>query len=175
MARRWPFKQQTAFERFQGWRPTLEKPDRERPADGLPQDIDQHMRLMCDILVLAFQTDTTLFQLDEKVVPYLSRHLAHILSGGHSSSFWRANPVHSSQRTNHERLTCGCCDPQWRSITNPSHSRFPRGARPRQRSTRVLRRCEHQEHGHATTPGLPRFHGRAAPTRHEQSRGSSAP
>jgi len=25
----------------------------------MPQDIDQHMRLMCDILVLAFQTDTT--------------------------------------------------------------------------------------------------------------------
>ena len=30
-----------------------------RPADGIPQDIDQHMRLMCDILVLAFRTDTT--------------------------------------------------------------------------------------------------------------------
>ena len=30
-----------------------------RPADGMPQDIDQHMRLMCDILVLAFRTDTT--------------------------------------------------------------------------------------------------------------------
>ena len=30
-----------------------------RPADGVPQDIDQHMRLMCDILVLAFRTDTT--------------------------------------------------------------------------------------------------------------------
>jgi hypothetical protein len=47
--------------RFQGWHPTLVKPDRERPADGLPQDIDQHMRLMCDILILAFQTDTTRF------------------------------------------------------------------------------------------------------------------
>src|SRR5215213_6918602 len=45
--------------RLQGWRPTLEKPDRPRPADGIPQDIDQHMRLMCDILVLAFRTDTT--------------------------------------------------------------------------------------------------------------------
>jgi hypothetical protein len=30
-----------------------------RPADGIPQDISEHMRLMCDILVLAFQTDTT--------------------------------------------------------------------------------------------------------------------
>lgn len=45
--------------RLQGWRPTLTKPDMLRPAAGIPQDIDQHMRLMCDILVLAFRTDTT--------------------------------------------------------------------------------------------------------------------
>jgi hypothetical protein len=45
--------------RLQGWRPTLTRPDLPRPADGIPQDIDQHMRLMCDILVLAFRTDTT--------------------------------------------------------------------------------------------------------------------
>jgi hypothetical protein len=45
--------------RLQGWRPTLDRPNMQRPADGMPQDIDQHMRLMCDILVLAFQTDTT--------------------------------------------------------------------------------------------------------------------
>ena len=44
---------------LQGWRPALEKPDMPRPADGIPQDIAAHMRLMCDILVLAFQTDTT--------------------------------------------------------------------------------------------------------------------
>mgnify|MGYP001028715102 CR=1 FL=1 len=45
--------------RLQGWRPTLAAPDVPRPAGGIPQDIDQHMRLMCDILVLAFRTDTT--------------------------------------------------------------------------------------------------------------------
>jgi hypothetical protein len=45
--------------RLQGWRPTLAAPDIARPADGIPQDIDQHMRLMSDILVLAFRTDTT--------------------------------------------------------------------------------------------------------------------
>jgi hypothetical protein len=45
--------------RLQGWRPGLAKPDMPRPTDGIPQDIDQHMRLMCDILVLAFRTDTT--------------------------------------------------------------------------------------------------------------------
>jgi hypothetical protein len=45
--------------RLQGWRPTLDKPDVPRPPDGIPQDIDQHMRLMCDVLVLAFRTDST--------------------------------------------------------------------------------------------------------------------
>ncbi len=44
---------------LQGWKPTLDKPDVARPADGIPQDISEHMRLMCDILVLAFQTDST--------------------------------------------------------------------------------------------------------------------
>ena len=45
--------------RLQGWRPSKEKPDLPRPADGLPQDVDEHMRLMADLVVLAFQTDTT--------------------------------------------------------------------------------------------------------------------
>jgi hypothetical protein len=44
---------------LQGWRPTLTEPTMPRPKDGYPQDIVEHMRLMCDILVLAFQTDTT--------------------------------------------------------------------------------------------------------------------
>jgi hypothetical protein len=44
---------------LQGWRPTLSKPNIPRPADGIPQNIADHMRLMCDILVLGFQTDTT--------------------------------------------------------------------------------------------------------------------
>jgi hypothetical protein len=44
---------------LQGWRPTLELPNIPRPADGIPQDIGEHMRLMADILVLGFQTDTT--------------------------------------------------------------------------------------------------------------------
>jgi hypothetical protein len=44
---------------LQGWRPTLDTPNIDRPNDGLPQDIAEHMRLMIDILVLGFQTDTT--------------------------------------------------------------------------------------------------------------------
>jgi hypothetical protein len=31
----------------------------ERPANGLPEDIRDHMRLMCDIVALGFQTDKT--------------------------------------------------------------------------------------------------------------------
>ncbi|MBB75693.1 MAG: hypothetical protein CMJ75_14405 [Planctomycetaceae bacterium] len=45
--------------RIEGWRPTITGPNIPRPADGLPQNIDEHMRLMCDIVALAFQTDTT--------------------------------------------------------------------------------------------------------------------
>src|SRR4026208_146554 len=44
---------------LQGWRPTLSAPNIPRPAEGIPQDIAEHMKLMCDILVLGFQTDTT--------------------------------------------------------------------------------------------------------------------
>jgi hypothetical protein len=35
---------------LQGWRPTLGEPDVPRPADGIPQNLAEHMRLMCDIL-----------------------------------------------------------------------------------------------------------------------------
>ena len=30
-----------------------------RPDNGLPEDIREHMRLMCDIIALGFQTDKT--------------------------------------------------------------------------------------------------------------------
>jgi hypothetical protein len=44
---------------LQGWRPVIDKPNTPRPPEGIPQNIADHMRLMCDILVLGFQTDTT--------------------------------------------------------------------------------------------------------------------
>ena len=46
-------------ERLEGWRPTLEKPNMPRPANELPQDIPDHMKLMLDLTVLAFQMDKT--------------------------------------------------------------------------------------------------------------------
>ena len=30
-----------------------------RPADGLPEDLREHVRLMCDLIAIAFQTDRT--------------------------------------------------------------------------------------------------------------------
>jgi hypothetical protein len=46
-------------ELVEGWRPTLAQPDMPRPANELPQDVPNHMRLMLDLIVLAFQMDKT--------------------------------------------------------------------------------------------------------------------
>ncbi|MEZ5355854.1 MAG: DUF1552 domain-containing protein [Bryobacteraceae bacterium] len=46
-------------ERLEGWRPSLDKPDMTRPAETLPQDIPDHIKLMLDIVVLAFRMDRT--------------------------------------------------------------------------------------------------------------------
>ncbi len=46
-------------ERLEGWRPSLKEPNMERPAENLPQNVPDHMKLMLDIVVLAFQMDKT--------------------------------------------------------------------------------------------------------------------
>ena len=46
-------------ERLEGWRPTLAEPDMPRPKHELPQDVPTHMKLMLDLIVLAFQMDKT--------------------------------------------------------------------------------------------------------------------
>ena len=46
-------------ERLEGWRPTLETPDMPRPKNELPQNVPDHMKLMLDLVVLAFQMDKT--------------------------------------------------------------------------------------------------------------------
>ena len=46
-------------ERLEGWRPTLAQPNLPRPANDLPQDVPDHMKLMLDLMVLAFQMDKT--------------------------------------------------------------------------------------------------------------------
>ena len=46
-------------ERLEGWRPTLKQPNMTRPAEGIPQNVPEHMKLMLDLIVLAFQMDKT--------------------------------------------------------------------------------------------------------------------
>src|SRR5215831_12622160 len=46
-------------ERLEGWRPTLSKPNMPRPADEIPQNVPDHMKLMMDLTILAFQMDKT--------------------------------------------------------------------------------------------------------------------
>ena len=46
-------------ERIEGWRPTLTQPDMPRPANELPQNVPDHMKLMLDLIVLGFQMDKT--------------------------------------------------------------------------------------------------------------------
>ena len=46
-------------ERLEGWRPTLAEPDMPRPKNELPQNVPDHMKLMLDLIVLAFQMDKT--------------------------------------------------------------------------------------------------------------------
>lgn len=46
-------------ESLEGWTPSATKPTFARPDEALPQNVDQHMRLMLDLIVLAFQMDKT--------------------------------------------------------------------------------------------------------------------
>jgi hypothetical protein len=46
-------------ERVEGWRPTLKQPNMPRPGEELPQNPPEHMKLMLDLIVLAFQMDKT--------------------------------------------------------------------------------------------------------------------
>ena len=45
--------------RLEGWKPTVTQPDMPRPGDKLPQDPPEHMKLMLDLIVLAFRMDKT--------------------------------------------------------------------------------------------------------------------
>lgn len=44
---------------LEGWRPSVNEPTFGRPREDLPQNVSEHMRLMLDLIVLAFQMDKT--------------------------------------------------------------------------------------------------------------------
>jgi hypothetical protein len=71
-----------------------------RPDNGLPEDIREHMRLMCDLIALAFQTDKTRVatlllcrDLSGLIYPFLDVRLSH-----HSAS-------HDDQSDAYERVS----------------------------------------------------------------------
>ena len=84
---------------LQGWRPTLNEPNVPRPPNGIPQNLTEHMRLMCDILVLGFQTDATrvcTLKLNNDHSYLLFRHLNvdvghHELSHRDNADFLKVN------------------------------------------------------------------------------------
>lgn len=46
-------------ERLEGWKPTLKQPNMPRPGEQVPQNVPEHIKLMLDLIVLAFQMDKT--------------------------------------------------------------------------------------------------------------------
>jgi hypothetical protein len=84
-------------------RPVLPMP---RPANGLPQDIREHMRLMCDIIALAFQIDKTRVatlllcrDLSGLFYPFLDVRTAHHPTSheDHSDAYERVTRYYVSQ------------------------------------------------------------------------------
>lgn len=49
----------TSEGRLEGWQPSLKAPNMPRPDEGTPQNVEEHMKLMIDITVLALQMDKT--------------------------------------------------------------------------------------------------------------------
>jgi hypothetical protein len=77
-----------------------------RPDNGLPEDIREHMRLMCDILALGFQTDKTRIatlllcrDISGLFYPFLDVKLAHHLASHEDTgdAFLRINQYYTSQ------------------------------------------------------------------------------
>ncbi len=76
-----------------------------RPDNGLPEDIREHMRLMCDIVALAFQTDKTRIatllmcrDISGLFYPFLDAKFAHHLaSHEEDDAFMRINKYYVSQ------------------------------------------------------------------------------
>jgi hypothetical protein len=84
-------------------RPALTMP---RPDNGLPEDIREHMRLMCDIIALAFQTDKTRVatlllcrDLSGLFYPFLDVRTAHHPTSheDHSDAYERVTRYYVSQ------------------------------------------------------------------------------
>jgi hypothetical protein len=81
-------------------------PGAARPQNGLPEDIREHMRLMCDVIALAFQTDKTRVatllmcrDLSGLFYPFLNVRTAHHPTSheDHSDAYQRVSHYYVSQ------------------------------------------------------------------------------
>ena len=73
----------------QGWQPSVKTSTMERPGAGIPAEPEQHLRLMLDIMVLAFQMDRTrvaTFMLNNDLSNMRFAHLDGVRSGIHELS-----------------------------------------------------------------------------------------
>jgi hypothetical protein len=77
-----------------------------RPANGLPEDLREHTRLMCDLIAIAFQTDKTRIatlllcrDISGLFYPFLDVKLAHHLASHEDTGdpFMRINQFYVSQ------------------------------------------------------------------------------
>jgi hypothetical protein len=76
-----------------------------RPDNGLPEDIREHMRLMCDIVALGFQTDKTRLatlllcrDISGLFYPFLdAKYAHHLASHQEDDAFMRINKYYVSQ------------------------------------------------------------------------------
>jgi hypothetical protein len=79
-----------------GWQPSVKTPTFARPAAGIPAHPDEHMRLMLDILVLAFQMDRTrvaTLMLNNDLSGMNFGHLGGIKGGLHELSHHANDPA----------------------------------------------------------------------------------
>lgn len=79
-----------------GWQPSVKTPTFARPAAGIPAHPDEHMKLMLDILVLAFQMDRTrvaTLMLNNDLSGMNFGHLGGIKGGLHELSHHANDPA----------------------------------------------------------------------------------
>ncbi len=78
-----------------GWQPTVKAPTMQRPGPGIPTEAEEHLRLMFDIMVLAFQMDRTrvaTFMMNNDLSGMRFAHLDGISGGIHELSHHANDP-----------------------------------------------------------------------------------
>lgn len=106
-----------------GWQPTVTAPTFPRPAAGIPADPEEHLRLMFDIMVLAFQMDRTrvaTFMMNNDLSNMNFSSLSGIKGGVHELSHHANDPsrLDQYQRVNQHHMKLWCEALQKMAATN---------------------------------------------------------